>query len=287
MRWMTFDAGDGPRVGRVDGSAVQPVAATDLGQVIADGGAPDRGDPLPVTAVRPLAPLRPGKVIAVGQNYLDHVREQGAEPPAVPVLFPKFPTSVIGPGAPIAWAAGLTEQVDYEAELAVVIGRTATRVGEHDALDHVFGYTAANDVTARDLQLGDGQWTRGKGIDGFLPLGPVVADTREVPDPQQLAVRCRVNGTLVQDGSTADMVFSVARLVAFISAAITLEPGDVVLTGTPNGVGLFQDPPRFLAAGDVVEVRIGDLDPLVNPVAGPDDDRQVTPVPPAAAHAAA
>jgi 5-carboxymethyl-2-hydroxymuconate isomerase len=216
-----------------------------------------------------LAPLMPGKILAVGQNYLDHIREQGAEPPGLPVLFPKFPSSVIGPGEEIFWTDGLTEQVDYEAELAVVIGRRATRVTESEALDHVFGYTGANDVTARDLQFGDGQWTRGKGLDRFLPLGPLVVDAAEVPDPQDVSVRCRVNGETVQSSSTREMVFSVAQIIAFISDAITLEPGDVILTGTPDGVGYFREPQRFLAPGDEVEVEIGDFGVLANPVGAP------------------
>jgi 2-keto-4-pentenoate hydratase/2-oxohepta-3-ene-1,7-dioic acid hydratase in catechol pathway len=269
MRWVRFDAGDGPRVGRLEGGRLQPVAAERLQDVIEGRGGEPAGAPLPAASVSLLAPLIPGKILAVGQNYLDHIREQGAEPPGLPVLFPKFPSSVIGPGEEIFWTDGLTEQVDYEAELAVVIGRRATRVTESRALDHVFGYTGANDVTARDLQFGDGQWTRGKGMDRFLPLGPVVVEASEVPDPQDVAVRCRVNGETVQSSSTREMVFSVAQIIAFISDAITLEPGDVILTGTPDGVGYFREPQRFLAPGDEVHVEIGDFGVLANPVGAP------------------
>jgi 2-keto-4-pentenoate hydratase/2-oxohepta-3-ene-1,7-dioic acid hydratase in catechol pathway len=222
---------------------------------------------------RLLAPVTPGKIIAVGQNYMDHIREQGAEPPGIPVLFPKFTTCVIGPGDEIRWPASLTSRVDYEGELAVVIGERATRVPEEDALGVVAGYTVANDVSARDLQMGDGQWLRGKGLDTFLPLGPAVVSADEVPDPQDLAIRTRVNGETMQDSSTGEMVFSVAELIAFITEGITLEPGDVVLTGTPHGVGNFRDPQVFLQPGDVVEVEVAGLGVLTNTV-GPHLDKE-------------
>jgi 5-carboxymethyl-2-hydroxymuconate isomerase len=269
VRWIRFDAGDGARIGRLEGQTVVPVAAVRLQELMAGRGGDAVGSPLPLAEVHVLAPVEPTKVLAVGQNYLDHIREQGVEPPGLPVLFPKFPTSVIGPGDAIRWTAGLTEQVDYEAELAVVIGRRATRVHADDALDHVFGYTGANDVSARDLQFGDGQWTRGKGLDRFLPLGPTVVEAADVPDPQDVTIRCRVNGELVQDASTCEMVFSVAELIAFASEAITLEPGDVLLTGTPKGVGYFRRPQLFLAPGDRVEVEVGDFGVLANPVGDP------------------
>jgi 2-keto-4-pentenoate hydratase/2-oxohepta-3-ene-1,7-dioic acid hydratase in catechol pathway len=269
MRWVRFDAGDGPRLGRLEGDHVVPVAADRLQDVIAGASTAEAGEWVPAADVRLLAPLMPSKVLAVGQNYLDHIREQGVEPPGMPVLFAKFPTSVIGPGEEIRWTAGLTEQVDWEAELAVVIGRRAVRVSEADAMEHVFGYTGANDVSARDLQFGDGQWTRGKGLDRFLPLGPAVVEAGEVPDPRDVDIRCRVNGSTVQDSNTREMVFSVAEIIAFASEAITLEAGDVILTGTPNGVGYFRDPQQFLSPGDVVEVEIGDFGVLSNPVGEP------------------
>jgi 2-keto-4-pentenoate hydratase/2-oxohepta-3-ene-1,7-dioic acid hydratase in catechol pathway len=251
-------------MGRLQDGVVQPVAAKSLQDVIADHGTESAGDVVRLEQARLLAPVMPGKVIAVGQNYMDHIREQGIEPPRMPVLFPKFPTSVLGPGEEIRWTAGLTEQVDYEAELAVVIGRRAARVSVSDAIGHVFGYTGANDVSARDLQFADGQWTRGKGLDRSLPLGPAVAEAEEVPDPQDVRIRCRVNGELLQDASTREMIFSVAQIVAFISEAITLEPGDVVLTGTPKGVGYFRDPQVFLEPGDLVELEVGDFGVLAN-----------------------
>ncbi len=269
MRWVRFRDDQGPRMGRLEGDVVVPLAARGAAELVAPAGRAQAGDALPVADVQPLAPSAPSKVIAVGQNYLDHIREQGIDPPAEPVLFAKFPTSVIGPGEEIRWTDGLTEQVDYEAELAVVIGRRATRVAEGAALDHVLGYTGANDVSARDLQFGDGQWTRGKGLDRFLPLGPVLVGADEVPDPQDLRIRCWVDGELVQDGSTSEMVFSVAQLVAYVSEAFTLEPGDVLLTGTPRGVGVFRDPPRFLQPGERVDVEVGDAGRLSNPVGQP------------------
>src|SRR3954453_22736347 len=196
MRWVRFNAGvgAGPRIGRLDGQVVSPVAAGRLQDVIAGRGPEPAGSSLPLRDVRLLAPLAPGKILAVGQNYLDHIREQGIEPPGMPLLFAKFPTSVIGPGEEIRWTAGLTEQVDYEAELAVVIGRRATRVGVETAMEHVFGYTGANDLCARGLQFGDGPGTRGKGLDTFLPLGPAVVEVGDVPDPCDVAIRCHVNG---------------------------------------------------------------------------------------------
>lgn len=248
---------------------MRPVAARRLDDIIAGDGTESVDGELLLAEVRVLAPLVPGKIIAVGQNYLDHIREQGAEPPKTPVLFPKFPSSVIGPGEEIRWTAGVTEQVDYEAELAVIVGRRATRINADDALAHVFGYTGANDVSARDLQFSDGQWTRGKALDRFLPLGPSVVTADELLDPQDVAIRCQLNGELVQDASTREMVFSVAELIAFISETITLDPGDVILTGTPNGVGYFRKPQVFLMPGDTVEVEIGDLGVLANPVGDP------------------
>lgn len=269
MGWCRIQGPDGPRLGRVAGDSVETVRASSLQEIMAGGSAEPDGSTLPFESASTLVPLAPGKVIAVGQNYLDHIREQGIDPPDKPVLFPKFPSSVIGPGEEIRWTEGLTEQVDYEAELAVVIGKTAARVAPADALGHVFGYTNANDVSARDLQFSDGQWTRGKGLDRSLPLGPVVFEASEVADPQGLAIICRVNGETVQDGNTAEMVFPIEELIAFISHAITLEPGDVILTGTPNGVGYFRDPQLFLSPGDTVEVEVGDFGVLSNPVGAP------------------
>lgn len=209
---------------------------------------------------------RPGKIVAIGLNYMDHVREAGMEAPTRPLVFTKFTTSVIADGEPIVIDPSVTRRVDWEVELAVVVGRTMTRVAVDDALAHVDGYTVANDVSARDVQFGDGQWVRGKSLDTFCPLGADVVPAAEVPDPQQLALRTRVNGETVQDSTTAEMVFTVAELLSFCSHSFTLEPGDVVLTGTPWGCGEFMDPVRSLRHGDVVEVEIDGIGRLRNPV---------------------
>jgi 2,4-didehydro-3-deoxy-L-rhamnonate hydrolase len=207
---------------------------------------------------------RPGKIVCVGLNYRDHAVESGMEIPERPLLFAKWPNALIGPGKPIV----LPEQakdVDYEAELGVVIGTRAQRVAVTHALDHVAGYVCANEVSARDIQFGDGQWTRGKSFDTFCPVGPIVpAD--QVPDPQALGIRCVLNGEVVQDSSTAQMIFTVAEVIAFISDGITLEPGDLILTGTPAGVGLGRKPPVYLADGDEVTIEIDGVGSLTNPV---------------------
>ncbi len=270
MRWLRFETGGRPRVGYQRGpdahADIQPVVAETLLDVIAGRGTGAAGAPVPRAAVRVLAPLVPGKILCIGLNYLDHCREQHIAPPDRPTLFAKFPSSVIAPGEPIRWPADFSTQVDYEAELAVVIGRPTRRVAAADALSHVFGYTAANDVTARDVQRSDKQWIRGKAADTYCPLGPVVVTADEIPDPQQLPVGCRVNGEVRQASHTREMIFPVARLLSFISRAITLEPGDVVLTGTPDGVGVYREPKVFLQPGDRVEVEIGDFGVLDNPV---------------------
>lgn len=207
---------------------------------------------------------RPGKIICVGLNYRDHAREQGVEPPRRPLLFGKWPNALIGPGAPIVLPE-ISTQVDYEAELGILIGERCRRVPIERSLDVVAGYVCVNDVSARDLQFGDGQWTRGKSLDTFCPVGPPVSASA-VADPQSLRIRCLVNGQVMQDSSTAEMVFGVAELVAFASEAITLEPDDLIATGTPAGVGVFRDPQVFLAAGDEVTVEIEILGSLTNPV---------------------
>ena len=207
---------------------------------------------------------RPGKVVAIGLNYHAHAAEQGIEPPPFPTIFAKFPSSLVGHGATVSWDPALATQVDYEAELAVVIGEAARRVDESGALEHVLGYTCANDVTARDLQRNDRQWVRGKSLDTFGPLGPVLVTSDEIPDPQALPIRCEVSGERLQDASTRDMIFGVASLVAYCSRAFTLEPGDVILTGTPAGVGVYREPQRLLRDGDEVVVEIEGIGRLVN-----------------------
>ena len=212
-----------------------------------------------------LAPLaRPGKIACAGVNYKLHASEQNREAPDHPVMFAKFATAVVGPGDDIRWSPKLTQAVDFEAELAVVIGRSCRRVSVDSALDFVAGYTCLNDVSARDLQYSDKQFVRSKSLDTFCPIGPWLATPEEIPDPQNLSIKCIVNGEVMQDSNTNDMVFSVAELVSFCSQAFTLEPGDVIATGTPGGVGWFREPRRMLKDGDEVIVEIERVGRLVN-----------------------
>lgn len=206
------------------------------------------------------------KIVCVGLNYRDHAREVEMELPERPLLFAKWQSAVIGDGEPIVIPPGV-DQVDYEAELAAVIGARVKGVSVENALEAVEGYTCLNDVSARAFQFGDGQWTRGKSIDTFCPIGPRVVPRDEVGDPQSLRIACRVNGETVQEGTTADMIFSVAELVAFVSTTITLEPGDVLATGTPPGVAMGRPDGRYLQPGDTVEVEIERVGILRNPVA--------------------
>jgi acylpyruvate hydrolase len=218
--------------------------------------------------LRPPVP-DPQKIIAIGLNYIDHCQEQGVKLPKEPVIFAKYPSALIGPGEPITWPAGLTAQVDYEAELAVVIGRRARAVPAERAFDYVAGYTILNDVSARDLQFADKQWVRAKSLDTFCPLGPALVSKDEVGDPHQLKIRCYLNGKLVQDSTTANLIFDIPYLVSFLSQAFTLVPGDIIATGTPGGVGVFRRPQIFLKAGDLVEAEVERLGILSNPVGGP------------------
>ena len=224
------------------------------------------GRPGDVDRASLIAPVpRPGKVVAIGLNYRDHAAELGLEIPAVPLMFTKFPTAVVGDGATVEWDPALTDDVDLEVELAVVIGRTARRIGRDTALDHVLGYTALNDVTARDLQFSDGQYVRSKSLDTFCPIGPVVVTTDELPDPGGLAVRSWRNDEQRQDSRTSELIFSVAELVAFCSQAFTLEPGDVIATGTPGGIGYFREPKISMRDGDVMTIEVEGIGRLSNP----------------------
>jgi len=223
--------------------------------------------PIALGEVELLAPVRrPGKIMAIGLNYLDHCLEQGLTPPERPTLFTKFTTSVNDAGGQIRWDPALTQMVDYEAELAVVIGKRARRVQASDAYDYVFGYTCLNDVSARDLQKADGQWVRAKSLDTFCPIGPVVVTVDELPDPHNLSIRSWVNGELRQSSNTKHLIHNVPDLVAFLSAAFTLNPGDIITTGTPGGVGLHRNPPTFLQPGDHIVVEVEDIGRLENTV---------------------
>ena len=274
MRLLAFAlAGDPqrPRLGRRNADGVHDLTdalGSDLGTLIVSGVDPgDAAGPLVDPAeMALLAPLpRPGKIICVGLNYHDHCREQGIDPPAYPILFSKFANAVAHPGQVVVRPRA-TDRLDLECELGVVIGRRAKSVGREAAMEHVFGYTVVNDVTMRDLQREDSQWLRAKGSDGFAPMGPEVVTRDEIADPQRLGVRSSVNGETWQDSSTSEMVFDVATLVAFASRTITLEPGDLIATGTPAGVGHFQDPPRYLHDGDVMRCEIDGIGAIENRV---------------------
>ena len=219
------------------------------------------------TGLRLAAPVpRPGKILCLGLNYRDHAQEAGQQLPEVPVIFTKPPDCVIGPGDPIL-IPKVSDQVDYEIELAFVMGRRAKDVPDSRALEYVAGYTIFNDVSARDYQLSTSQWYIGKAFDTFGPMGPYLVTRDEVPDPHALNVELQLNGRAMQSSNTRNLVFGVSRLVAFLSAVMTLEPGDVIATGTPGGIGHFQKPPRYLKPGDVCTLAIEKLGTLENPVA--------------------
>jgi len=279
MKLATFSTGSGTKLGVISGDKIvelgAPGAPSTMLELIQAGppawarveARSRAGDApsLPLSSVRLLAPLsNPPKIVAIGLNYMDHCREQNVPVPDRPLVFAKFSSSIIGPGDDIVWDPALTQQVDYEAELGVIIGRRARRVGPEQALDHVFGYTIVNDVSARDLQFPDKQWVRGKSLDTFCPLGPVIVTADEIPDPQALAIKCRVNGRYLQASSTSEMIFGVRELIARLSQSFTFEPGDLIATGTPDGVGVFRKPPVFLQDGDTVIVEIEGIGQLEN-----------------------
>ncbi|NUP33293.1 MAG: fumarylacetoacetate hydrolase family protein [Streptomycetaceae bacterium] len=294
MRLITYTLGSGaPRFGAVAGDRVVDIAAvaaahgadvpSDLLSVVQAG--PDAWDRLrtllasvsPSDAAHALAdvglraPLRPGKVVGIGLNYVEHVEESSRsldtakELPDRPVLFGKPATAVTGHGQPILHNGDLTQQLDWECELAVVIGRTAFRVAEEDAWEHVFGYSIMNDISARD-QRRSGQWFFSKGQDSYCPFGPAVVTADEIADPLDLDVSLRVNGETKQKSNTRHMLFRIPRLIADITSGMTLEPGDVISTGSPSGVGAGMVPPQFLWPGDVVEATVEGIGTLANPV---------------------
>ncbi len=212
------------------------------------------------------APIRrPGKILALGKNYLEHVKETGSETPEFPIIFAKFPSCVIGPNDEIILPK-ISSKIDWEVELAIVMGKVCKDVSEADALNYVAGYTVANDVTARDLQRGDGQWIRGKSLDTFCPLGPCIVTKDELGEVQNLRLYTKINDVMKQDSSTSNMMFNVPQIIAHLSKAFTLEPGDVIITGTPSGVGFVRDPPEFLKAGDRIEQYIEKIGYLHNRV---------------------
>ena len=261
MKLLRYETAGERRIGILAGDEIRRTDATDM---INFGARQPTGSSDKLADVRVLPPLLPGKILAIGRNYAEHARELGNEAPGEPLVFAVMPSAVIGDGDVIEWEADITAQVDWEGELAVIIGETARKVSAAAALDYVFGYTIANDVSARDLQQRDKQWTRAKGLDTFCPLGPVLVTADEIPDPQNLSIVTTVDGEEKQNGSTADMIFSVRFLIAHLSRAFTLHPGDVILTGTPAGVGKAQKPPQFLGDGSVVSIEIEGIGTLTN-----------------------
>jgi 2-keto-4-pentenoate hydratase/2-oxohepta-3-ene-1,7-dioic acid hydratase in catechol pathway len=233
------------------------------------GAAAAGGTGLPLSEVQLAPPVPdPPKILCIGLNYLDHAEETKQEAPATPIVFAKFRTSLIADGDAIELPPSNPDMVDWEGELAVVIGRRARRVAEAEALDYVAGYMPFNDVSGRDLQIASPQWTMGKGFDTSGPCGPALVLADEVTDPQSLQLRTVLNGEIVQEASTARMIFGVAHLIAYLSSLITLEVGDIIATGTPSGVGFSREPKRFLRPGDQIEVEIEGLGRLSNTVKG-------------------
>lgn len=287
MRLVTFYDGDMTRLGAIREDRIVALSAADpslpttllgllqsgpaewrkVGAVLTQADAPS----VALDGTRLAAPIpRPPKIMAIGLNYRDHAAETGATLPQRPIVFAKYPTSVIGPGDPITWSTAITEQVDYEAELCVVIGRAARNIPLGAAMGYVAGYMCGNDVSARDVQSGSrsdgGQWVRGKSQDSFCPLGPMLVTRDEVDDPGALGIRCALNDQIVQNSTTGNLIFDVPTLVSFLSHNFTLEPGDVIMTGTPPGVGAARKPPLWLKPGDTVAIEIDGLGRLENPV---------------------
>lgn len=213
------------------------------------------------------APLRnPGKIVAIGLNYIDHASESKMELPKHPLVFTKFNSSITGPSDPIIISSSVTDKADYEVELAVIIGKQAKNVTREKAFDYVFGYTIINDVSARDIQFDDGQWVRGKSLDTFCPMGPFLITADEIIDPQGLQLTCSINGEVLQNASTKDMIFGVADLISILSKSFTFEPGDIISTGTPSGVGFIRKPPIYLQNEDVMITEVQHIGKLINKV---------------------
>jgi len=284
MKLVTYKpAGAGPQLGvLVDGKVVnlseasggrlpndmrsfieQGDSALKLAQEIAGKGG---ANGVPLGDVKLLAPIsNPSKLIAIGLNYMDHVRETGSKVPQIAIMFTKYTSAIVGLGDEIRWDPSVTAKVDWEAELAVVIGKRASKVKEEDAFDYILGYANCNDVSARDLQNEKGdQWIMGKSLDTFAPMGPYLVTKDEIPDPNSLAIKCLVNGQAMQNSNTHEMIFKVPYLISYLSRGVTLLPGDIITTGTPDGVGGARKPPIFLKNGDVVTVEVEGLGQLTN-----------------------
>ncbi len=282
MRFVVFSTPSaGPRPGVLDGETIRPIdglasldALVALEPAAREAALQRLGEPVPRAGAALRAPLRPRKnVFCVGRNYLAHaeegarVRGEELKLPAVPTFFSKAPTAIADPEATLHLDGAVSQKYDWEAELGVVIGTRCKDVRESDALGVIFGYTCVNDVSARDVQNATTQWFKGKTLDDTCPLGPWLVSADEIADPQRLDVSLRVNGETKQHASTAVMIFSIARIIAELSKGLTLEPGDVIATGTPEGVGFARNPPEFLKDGDVVEVEVSQVGVLRNRVA--------------------
>ena len=261
MQIARYEIGGAEHYGLLEGDTLRRLPGGPFGDLTPSG----QGDRLADATL--LAPIKDPRVFAVGMNYIGHIKEAGAKTPNIPVLFMMPTTAVVGPGAAIVLPLE-AKQVEHECELTIVIGRKARRISVEDALDCVLGYTCANDVSARDWQRngGGGQWCRGKTFATFCPLGPSIVTTDEIPDPNKLTIRTVLNGEVMQDWNTDDMIFDVPAIIEFMSASMVLRPGTVILTGTPHGVGFARKPPVFMKAGDTVTIEIEKIGSLTNPV---------------------
>jgi 2-keto-4-pentenoate hydratase/2-oxohepta-3-ene-1,7-dioic acid hydratase in catechol pathway len=267
MRLVTFLPPEGPaEAGYLSGDEVIALGTDMLTLIEAGGTSEIAGASYPLSSVRLLSPIpRPPKFICVGLNYRDHAAEAGLTVPSVPTIFSKFSNVVIGPGDPIVLPK-ISAKPDYEGEFAFIIGPGGRNIPAERAMDHVFGYTIVNDVSARDFQMATTQWLMGKTFDTFAPMGPWLVTRDEIQDPHSLEISTEINGEILQQSNTRELIFSLPELIQFISSVVTLEPGDVVSTGTPAGVGFARKPPRYLKAGDEVIVRVSGLGELRNPV---------------------
>ncbi len=282
MRFATFLAESGPALGIVEGDAIRPIAGMDMLTLIEAGEAglaqarAAAGAAIPLDTVSLLAPIpNPRRnVFCVGMNYAAHAAEsliaknEPVKMPEIPVFFTKATTAINGPYGDIPFDAAVSVKIDWEVELAVVIGKRGVNIPRAEAMDYVFGYTVVNDVSARDLQSSHQQFFKGKSLDGACPMGPVIVTRDDIPDPHSLPLRCRVNGVLKQESSTADFIFNIPALIDWLSRGLTLLPGDVIATGTPSGVGFARKPPEFLKPGDVVECQVEGIGTLRNRVVG-------------------
>ena len=267
MKIAQYFMGEEIRLGIIENDKLMPIRFDgDMVDFMKAGKpAETAGDPLPLDEVKLAAPVtRPSKIIAIGLNYRDHAEENKMEIPENPIVFAKFPSSLLEPNGTITWNEAVSRKVDFEAEMAVIIGREVYECAEADANQAVFGYTCGNDVSARNLQREDGQWIRGKSLDTFCPLGPWIVTADEIPDPHSLGIQCIVNDEVMQSSNTNQLIFGIPKLVSFLSRHFTLLPGDIILTGTAGGVGVFRKPPVFLKDGDDVIVEIDGIGRLVN-----------------------